>query len=384
VSAPRLEIDLDRIETNARTLVGRLGARGIRVTGVTKATLGSPEVGRALLEAGVRGLGDAGMVNIETLLRAGLTASMTLLRSPMPSQAARVVQHADLSLNTELAAIRRLSAAAVDARRIHRVILMVEMGDLREGLMPGEVLDVARETFRLPNVQLAGIGTNLACRSGVVPDEKNMAELSALVESIQSALAVRLDVVSGGNSANLAWALGESEVGRINELRLGESILLGREPLHREAIDGLHVDAFTLVAEVIESKLKPSRPWGEVAQSAFGAPPSSTDRGDVEQAILAIGRQDVDPDGVSVPTGMQLLGASSDHLIVQPGRARLPVGAEVRLGLNYSALVRAMTSPFVEKVMLPRGGSQALARHRRAEKVATSPFTTTVGARRHA
>jgi predicted amino acid racemase len=384
MSAPRLEIDLDRIEHNARILVGRLSARGITVTGVTKATLGSPEIGLALLEAGVRGLADSRIENLETLLRAGLSAPMTLLRSPMPSQAARVVQHADLSLNTELAAIARLSSAAAKARRIHRVVLMVELGDLREGLMPGEVLDVARETVRLPNLQLAGIGTNLACRSGVVPDERNMAELSALVESIERALAVRLDIVSGGNSANLAWALGSDEVGRINELRLGESILLGREPLHREPIDGLHVDAFTLVAEVIESKLKPSRPWGNLAQSAFGALASVRDRGDVEQTILAVGRQDVDPDGVSVPAGMELVAASSDHLVAETGRARLPVGSEVRLRLNYSALVRAMTSPFVEKVMLPRRSSHALAKHRREENAATSQFTPAVGARRHA
>jgi predicted amino acid racemase len=135
---------------------------------------------------------------------------------------------------------------------------------------------------------------------------------------------------------------------------LGESILLGRETLHRQPIDGLHTDAITLIAEVIESKLKPSQPWGEIAQTAFGEKPPATDRGDISQTILAIGRQDTDPDGLLPPPGIEILGASSDHLIVDSGCHSPSVGAEITFQLNYSALVRAMTSPFVAKVIVPQ------------------------------
>jgi len=37
--------------------------------------------------------------------------------------------------------------------------------------------------------------------------------------------------------------------------------------------------------------------------------------------------------------------------VVDSGQEHLPVGAEIRLQPNYSALVRAMTSPFVAKVV---------------------------------
>jgi predicted amino acid racemase len=370
MSTPRLEIDLEGIETNARTLVGRLGVRGIGVTGVTKATLGSPKLSR--------------IENIERLVRAGVPATMTLLRSPMPSQAARIVQYADVSFNSELDVISSLSAAATAARRTHRVVLMVELGDLREGIMPGDIVSAARETLRFPNIQLVGIGANLACQSGVVPDERNMAELSALVEPIESSLGVRLERVSGGNSGNLAWALSGADVGRINELRLGESILLGREPLHRRPIDGLRLDAFTLVAEVIEAKLKPSLPWGEIAQSAFGTRAPAADRGDIEQAILAVGRQDIDPDGVQLPAGMELLGASSDHLLLNSGGSRLPVGSTLRLRLNYSALVRAMTSPFVEKVVLSQASKTTAAEDSSHERARPATPRDQVGARQEA
>ncbi|MES9898625.1 MAG: alanine/ornithine racemase family PLP-dependent enzyme [Sedimenticola sp.] len=356
MSAPRLEIDLGKIEHNARTLVDRLGSRGISVTGVTKATLGSPEVVGALLQAGVLGLGDSRIENVEAMRHAHVSASITLIRSPMLSQVDRVVAHADVSLNTELDVISRLSSAAQKAKRTHGVVLMVELGDLREGIMPGDLEKVVRETLRFPNIVFKGIGTNLACRCGVSPDAKNMAELSALADSIEATFDTTLSIISGGNSANLQWALSGTDTGRINNLRLGEAILLGCEPLHRQPIDGLHTDAITLIAEVIESKVKPSQPWGEMAQNAFGEKPSFTNQGNISQTILAVGHQDVDPSGLQPPPGIEILGASSDHLTTDTGSCNLSVGDEISFQLNYSTLVRAMTSPFIAKLMKVQSG----------------------------
>jgi len=336
VSAPRLDIDLDKIYHNARTLVERLAVRGISVTAVTKASLGSR------------------IENIEAMRDAQVAAPMTLIRSPMLSQVERVVKQAEISFNTELEVISQLSSAAQKLKRIHGVVLMVELGDLREGIMPEDLESIVRETIRFPNIVLKGIGTNLACRCGVSPDADNMAELSALADSIDATFGPMLSIVSGGNSANLEWLLSGSDTGRINNLRLGESILLGCEPLHRQAIDGLYTDAFTLITEVIESKRKPSQPRGKLGQSAFGVTPPVSNRGTIFQTILAIGQQDIDPNGLLAPGGIEILGASSDHLIVESDRC-LPVGTEISFQLNYSALVRAMTSPFVIKVEKSQG-----------------------------
>ena len=353
MSAPRLEIDLRKIHHNARTLVERLGKRGISVTGITKATLGSAEIAATLLDAGVKRLGDSRIENIEAMRPALSAAEMTLIRSPMLSQAKRVVMSADVSCNTEIEVIKKLSLEAQKAGRTHGVILMVELGDLREGIMPEDVTDTVRETLSLPNIDFKGIGTNLACRSGVSPDRRNMTMLSELADSIEATLGLSIDIVSGGNSANLEWALSGAEIGRINDLRLGEAILLGCETLHRQPIDGLHTDAITLCAEVIEAKVKPSKPSGIIAQTAFGEAPPVTDRGLVTQSILAVGQQDIDPSGLQAPTGINVLGASSDHLILESDELKLSVGTEVTFQLNYSALVRAMTSPFIGKVMKP-------------------------------
>ncbi|GJL84478.1 MAG: hypothetical protein DHS20C02_02530 [Micavibrio sp.] len=355
MSAPRLEIDLKKIHHNARTLVERLAVHGISVTGITKATLGSPEVAKTLLEAGVSTLGDSRIKNIERMRNAGVSAPITLIRSPMLSQIEQVVIRADISFNTELDVINALSSAAQKMGRTHGIVLMVELGDLREGIMPEDVESIVRKTLELPHIEFKGIGTNLACRSGVSPDAKNMGELSALADSVDKTFNLTMDIISGGNSGNLEWALNGdmsgAGIGRINNLRLGESILLALDPLNREPIDGLHTDAITLIAEVIESKVKPSQPWGDIAQTAFGTPSPITDQGDISQVMLALGEQDTDPEGLTPPPDIEILGASSDHLILNTGDNRPSIGDEIELQLNYSALVRAMTSPFVDRVI---------------------------------
>jgi len=357
VTAPRIEVRLDRVEQNAAILVARLGAKGIRVTGVTKATLGMPEVAAVLVAAGVAALGESRIEGIERLRTAGITVPLVLIRSPMPSQVDRVVAAADVSFNTEADVLDLLAEAACRQARVHGVVLMVELGDLREGLLAADLDETARRVVASPHLDLRGIGTNLACQSGVVPDEAKMAELSALAGSLERSLGIRLAVVSGGNSANLAWAFSAADVGRVDDLRLGEAILLGTDPLDRSPIDGLHTDAFTIVGEVIEAKVKPTRPWGAVGNSAFGTPPRAADRGPAGRAIVALGEHDIDPASLTPPPGIVVLGASSDHLVLDTGSVVVRPGDELRFGVGYPALLRAMTSPFVAQVLLRSGAA---------------------------
>lgn len=350
MSAPRLEIDLDRLHHNAATLVRRLAGQGIAVTAVGKACLGRPEIVRTWLAAGVTSIGDSRIETLEGLARGGLTAPTLLIRTPMLSQVEQVVAHATSSCHSEPLVIQALAAAAQRQHRRHGVLLMVELGDRREGLLPRDLEAIARLTLSLPSLRLVGIGTNLGCQHGVAPDAANMAELSALADALEARLGIRLELVSGGNSANLPWLAQGGAPGRINHLRLGEALLLGREPLARCPIPGLHTDAFSLVGELIEVKRKPSRPRGEQGLTSFlaTAAPPAPDRGLRQRGLLALGVQDVDPADLEPPAGVSIVGASSDHLVVEAERP-LRVGEELRFQPGYSALLRAMTSPFVHK-----------------------------------
>ena len=360
MSAPRLEVDLGAVEANTRALVERLGARGIRVTGVTKAALGSPGVAAAMLAGGATGLGDSRLENLVRLETAGLATPRTLIRTPMLSQVDGIVRHASTSLNTEKPVLEALSRAAVRLGATHAVVLMVELGDLREGVLPADLVPLAVTVAGLAGLALTGIGTNLACRSGVVPDQDKMRQLSDLAADVEAAVGTTLSVVSGGNSANLGWALGTDDTGRIDDLRLGEAILLGLDPLTRHPVPGLRTDAVVMVAELIEVQDKPAQPWGDLGQTAFGPAPVHLRHGTVRQGILALGRQDVDPDGLVPPPAVTVLGMSSDHLVVDLGDHDAAVGDEVVLGVGYGGLLRAMTSPFVTVVELPAGSASTL------------------------
>lgn len=352
MNAPRLDIDLDKVAHNTHVLVERLAAREITVVGVTKATLGSPGVAAAMLRGGALGLGDARVENLARLVDLDGPASRMLIRSPMISQVRRVVRTATASLNVDPSVIAALDAAASDAGRVHDVILMVELGDLREGIAVEDVAAAVRVVRQSRSLRLAGLGANLACQNGVVPDDANMAVLQRVVEQVEARHHLTLDVVSSGNSANLEWALSTDRLDRTTELRLGEALLLGTEPLHRTVIPGLHTDAFTLIGEVIEAAEKPARPWGTQAQAAYGDPPARSVGATRRQVIVALGRQDVDPDGLTPPAGITVLGMSSDHLVLDVGDHQVVPGDEVSFSLGYGALVRAMTSPFVSQVVV--------------------------------
>jgi predicted amino acid racemase len=226
---------------------------------------------------------------------------------------------------------------------------MVEMGDLREGIMPSKLDDTIKRIIGMKGVQIVGLGTNLACFGGISPDEEKMETLSLMARDVEQKFGLTLEFVSGGNSANYDWFMSTKDVGRINNLRLGESIYLGCETLKRKPIPGLFNDALTLIAEVIETKSKPSIPYGVITQDAFGNVPKFKDNGQIIRAILGIGLQDVLVSGLTPRLDIEILGSSSDHIIVNTKREELKVGTEIAFDLSYGALLAAMTSPYVMK-----------------------------------
>ena len=349
MATPRIEINLEKIAHNAKILKDLYSTKGIDIIGVTKVVCGDPNVADALVESGITILADSRIENIQKMRNAGIQAQFMLLRTPLLSQAESVVKYADISLNSEISVIERLSKFALESNTKHKIILMLELGDLREGLMPSDLDSTVEQIVNLEGIDLVGIGTNLACFGGVKPDEEKMRYLSSIAGGVEERFGLKLAVVSGGNSANYNWFVSTTNVGRINNLRLGESIYLGCETLHRKLIPGLFTDAFTLAVEVIESQLKPSLPYGEISQDAFGNVPEFQDLGQIKRAILGIGLQDVQVSGLTPRSDIEILGASSDHIIVNAKKIELKVGEELEFDMNYGALLSAMTSPYVIK-----------------------------------
>lgn len=345
---PRIEISLSQIRENTKKLSELYMQKGISLMGVTKAVLGEPSIAKAMIQGGVKFIADSRIENIQKMKSAGISTQFVLLRTPL-SQAESIVKNADISLNTEIETLKKLSYHAKGQNKIHQVIIMVELGDLREGILPCDLPQLVRKTLSLPHIKIIGIGCNLACYGGIKPDDKNMRELSELVDLLEKEFHFDLEIISGGNSANFEWFKSSQDVGRVNNLRLGESILLGCETVGRKVIPGLHTGAFQLIAEVIESKRKASVPLGEICQDAFGNVPGFLDRGDHQRVIIALGRQDVQVSNLKSNNKLKMIGSSSDHMILDGENHNLEVGDEIRFSLDYSGLLATMTSPFVIK-----------------------------------
>lgn len=351
---PRVEVDLEKLENNVKTLVDLCKEYGIVVAGVTKVFCGNPEIADAYVKGGVEYLADSRVENLIKLKDINLPK--ILLRLPMISEAKEVVKWADISLNSELDTIKALSDAAVEISTIHNIILMVDLGDLREGYFDeNELYDVVEEILKLGGVKLVGIGTNLTCYGGVIPSEENLGRLVKISKNIKEKHNMDLEIISGGNSSSLHLLLKNKEIKGINMIRLGESLVLGKETAYGNNIENTNDDVFQLVAEIIEVKEKPSVPVGEIGRDAFGKVPTFVDKGIRKRIICAIGKQDVDIDCLS-PTDkdITILGGSSDHLILDgtESKKKYKVGDKLKFKLSYGGILSTMTSEYVKKAMI--------------------------------
>lgn len=354
-STPRLEIFPSRVAENARAILKLCHSQGIQVACVGKVVCAHPLVMRTLEECGADMLADSRLENLAAIRENGTRLPLMLLRIPTPSRVAEVVQVADVSLVSDTGTIHKLANAAVNAGKIHQVILMVDLGDLREGIWPDRLLESLRAIIHLPGIKVTGLGCNLACYGGVIPNTEKMQQLIDLRDEAERTLGIQLPVLCGGNSANLPLLLAGGIPSQINLLRIGETILLGRNVLDRSPFPGTRQDTFRLVAEIIELERKPSLPIGQRGQDAFGGVPEFVDRGVRRRAICNIGRQDVVIDNlIPVDPGITILGGSSDHLIldVEEAHQLLKTGAEVAFLPGYGALLAASTSPYVQKVVV--------------------------------
>jgi predicted amino acid racemase len=344
---PRLYVDRGKIAANVRRMIELCGRYDIEITGITKVFSGDPEIAKIYVENGIRRIGDSRVANLERLHE--LSCEKWLIRLPGISEAERVVQCADVSLNSELDTIKALEKACEKLGLVHKIVLMFDLGDIREGYLDrGEIRRAADYIKNSGHLKLYGIGTNLTCFSFVHPDTEKLTYLLEIGRDIGADF-----YVSGGNSATLDLMLKGGIPKGVNLLRLGESLLFGRERAHYRYLDGTSNDAFILQAEIIELKDKPSLPWGTFGVDSYGNAPSFQDKGIRRKAICALGKQDIDIETMwPVDSGIEILGASSDHLMLDmtDSIGKYRVGGVVEFRLGYFALMRCYTSRYVEKV----------------------------------
>lgn len=347
---PQLEFDLALLRSNADAVISRCRGMGIRVCGVVKGVDGLPEAARVLRAAGAAELGTSRLEQVAKCRAAGVPGSWLLIRIPGLTELPDVVALCETSLQSEWPTLLALEEECLRQNKTHRVIVMTDLGDLREGFWDKkELVDVCERVEReLPHVQLAGIGVNLTCYGSTKPTPEKMNELVGLARQVEQRIGRRLEIVSGGATSSFTLVHWGTMPAGVNHLRIGEAILLGKDLQVDWGIrdmDYLRMDALTLRAEVVEVKDKPTYPIGEFAIDAFGRKPVYEDRGIRRRAILALGRADVGELESLIPRepGLTVIGGSSDHCIVdvEDCPRRLQVGDIVEFSLCYSHMLYA-------------------------------------------
>ena len=350
-TVPRVNIYVEKLKSNVCLMIEMCKKYNIEIMAVTKGVGAIKEIVDIFEECGVNILADSRLINLAKMTDRKQTK--VLLRLPMISYANDAVELADISLNSEIATVRALNDSAIKQNKIHKIILMIELGDLREGVLPYDVNAFVSEVISMSNIKLVGVGTNLTCYGGVVPDESKLKTLADIATEIENTFSIKLDIISGGNSSTLKLLVENKKIdSRINNLRIGEGILLGTETSYGKQMEGFYNDAFILETEIIEVKEKNSLPDGVRSINSFGETTEIKDVGVHTRAIIALGRQDVNHLGLSpLDNGITILGASGDHTIldITKSKNKYKVGDTLSFNLNYSSLFGAMISTYINK-----------------------------------
>ncbi len=347
---PRIVINKEKYRHNVNTIQSLASQHGLSTMAVTKSFCAAKPLIDVLKEERVDYIADS---RIKNLNKFSTNIPKVLLRLVSLYDVDKAVNSVDISLNSEIKVIRALNEASQKYNRQHGIILMLDIGDLREGVYyKQELYDIISEILSMDNIVLKGLGTNLTCYGGIIPREKTLKKLIDIVYAVEKDFNINIELVSGGNSSHLHLLNKDIHIDRINNLRIGEAMVLGRETAFGEQIEGLYDDVFTLEVDIIEYRKKPSIPDGDVGMDAFGKTPHFEDLGVINRAILAVGQQDVDFRELRpMDNNIRLMGSSSDHVIaaIMQYPEQYKVGDVLKFKLTYGSLLALMTSEYVEK-----------------------------------
>ncbi|MGO2083498.1 alanine racemase [Vagococcus sp.] len=359
---PRLVVNLDKLKNNVETLRKKAEKKAVTISGVIKGVNALPEIIDTFIEGGLRSLSSSRLSQIELVKSMYPEVDTLMLRIPMLSELERMVQCCDTSLNTEISTLKALNKICQKLNIKHSVILMVDLGDLREGFFEKEHLFEAALLVEqeLDTLYLKGIGTNLGCYGSIEPDVTNLKQLVTWAREIENEINRPLDIVSGGASTTVPLLLNDTLPEGINHLRIGDNIFLrDMEPYFNYTFPEMHGDVFTIEAEIIEIKEKPSHPIGNITVDAFGNKAEYEDIGDHTRALLAIGRQDLGDITKLIPydPNILLVGGSSDHTIIDITDCdkKYQIGDILSFNIEYELLLYSTGSPYVFKKFIKEG-----------------------------
>lgn len=360
-----LIIRTKKIQDNIAFLSEYFSKKNIRWSLVTKVFSGdktflktvlTPETIRSL-----DSVGDSRLTSLRNLKEVNPEMRTIYIKPPAKIYAEEVVKYADISLNSSLETIQALNEAAGKAGKVHQVIIMIELGELREGVNREDLMGFYQQIFELPFIEVIGLGSNLGCMYGVIPTYDKLLQLVLYKELISAKFNKELQFISGGSSITLPLLEQGTVPREVNHYRIGEAAFFGISPFDNKNFPGLAVDTFEFRANIIELDEKEMVPDGIMSDGNVGHTAQYSDKnaGDFSiKAILDFGMLDVDRSDIEpLNEDLSFVGITSDMLVVdlgenqdEQGNQKYKVGDQVTFKPSYMAVARLLNSKFIDKV----------------------------------
>ncbi|MBB6610194.1 alanine/ornithine racemase family PLP-dependent enzyme [Pontibacter sp. Tf4] len=352
-----LKLYRDKLKHNYDHLDTIFKAHGIDWGIVTKLLCGHEQFLREVLALGVREIHDSRVTNLKAIKNIAPDVQTVYIKPAPKKSIPEIIQYADVSFQTELDIIRLLSEEAVKQGKLHKIIIMIEMGDLREGVMGDDLVDFYEQVFELPGISVIGLGANFNCLHGVMPTRDKLIQLSLYKQIIEARFNIKIPWVSGGTSVTIPLLFTHQLPKGINHFRIGEALFFGLNLFTGETFEGMYDDVFELSAEIIELTEKPMIPSGVLAENPSG------DSFEIDEslygktshrAILDVGLLDVNPKFLLPAEDLSIVGASSDMLVVELGEneRNYKVGDVLHFSLRYMGALSILNSRYINKVIV--------------------------------
>ena len=321
---------------------------------VSKLLCGNKIYLKELIDLGIREIHDSRISNLRTIKSLCADVQTVYIKPPAKRSIRSIIAYADVSLNTEYYTMKLLSDEAVRQGKHHKVIIMVETGDLREGVMGDRLVEFYSSVFQLPNLEIIGLGTNLNCLHGVMPSQDKLIQLSLYKQIIELKFNKKIPWISGGTSVTIPLVLNKQIPSGVNHFRVGETLYFGTDLFEESIIPGMKANVFELFTEIIEITEKPLLPIGELATNPLGETHEIDESlyGKTSyRAIVDIGLLDIDPKYLISSYDFEIVGSSSDMMVINLGEniKQYKVGDLLSFHLKYMGALQILNSNYIEK-----------------------------------
>lgn len=357
----KLQVKAPEIVGNIEKIDSFLKKHNIQWTLVSKVLSGNMDALRAIIESDIikslHSVADSRLSNLKNIKKIAPEITTMYVKPPHVGWAESVVSCADISLNTSRTTIDALNEEAQKQGKIHKIIIMIELGELREGILRENVVEFYSKVFNLSNIEVIGMGTNLGCMYGVEPTYDKLIQLSLYHDLIEAKFEKKLELVSGGSSITLPLICMKKVPPEINHFRIGEAVFFGTTPYDGKKFDGLSTDTFTFCGNIVELEKKETVPDGNIGDGNVGdiAEFDVTEYKKTYRAVLDFGKIDVDYKGLMPQNdSVNFVGTTSDMTVYELGakKGKYYVGENIKFTPSYMAVARLMTSKFITKEVL--------------------------------